>query len=348
MEAEESFVACTLENPTYAPAFSFAAQAQFQQLKFDEAIVNFESALRLAPTDWKSWLSLGHLRFRANQFESASKAYTKAVRLSDVKEEGSDSPSTIERRVAYDSLGQSFIRLGLVGKAKKVWKRAVRFNLWDRPDQRPTQQYLRFLKGKPWWDNKESFPIVKKLEKNFDIIRQELQGLLGKRDGKKMFGGFGNISKGQEMIIENGGEWTEFKLAAKGKLDEMGCKKCPKTCAIINDSIEVMGVLKSPNQNETVALNGEVLFLSLAPNTKLRPHTGPSNVRLTVQLALQVPNGKCTIRVGDESRQWVKGKALIFDDSFEHEVVNDSDSYRYVLYVSIFHPQLWPHLINVT
>jgi hypothetical protein len=41
------------------------------------------------------------------------------------------------------------------------------------------------------------------------------------------------------------------------------------------------------------------------------------------------------IRVGDDKRQWEVGKALVFDESFEHEVWNDnpigSGEYRHVL-----------------
>jgi len=35
----------------------------------------------------------------------------------------------------------------------------------------------------------------------------------------------------------------------------------------------------------------------------------------------EVPRGEgCAIRVGSETRQWVAGEVLAFDDSFEHEV----------------------------
>jgi aspartyl/asparaginyl beta-hydroxylase (cupin superfamily) len=37
---------------------------------------------------------------------------------------------------------------------------------------------------------------------------------------------------------------------------------------------------------------------------------------------------------------WQEGKCLVFDDSFEHEVWNKSDSERVVLLIQFWHPDL--------
>lgn len=39
-------------------------------------------------------------------------------------------------------------------------------------------------------------------------------------------------------------------------------------------------------------------------------------------------------------REWQEGKVLIFDDSFEHEVWQDADSYRLIFIVDVWHPEL--------
>ena len=46
----------------------------------------------------------------------------------------------------------------------------------------------------------------------------------------------------------------------------------------------------------------------------------------------------CRIRVGDDIRHWEEGKSVIFDDTFEHEVWNDTDQVRVVLFVDIARP----------
>ena len=63
------------------------------------------------------------------------------------------------------------------------------------------------------------------------------------------------------------------------------------------------------------------------------------NTRLICHIPLVVP-GECRLRVGAETREVVEGKAMIFDDSFEHEAWNDSNSVRAVLLFEIWRPEL--------
>jgi aspartyl/asparaginyl beta-hydroxylase (cupin superfamily) len=56
-------------------------------------------------------------------------------------------------------------------------------------------------------------------------------------------------------------------------------------------------------------------------------------------LPLVVPDG-CRYRVGYEHRQWQVGQTLIFDDTLEHEAINDSDEVRVVLIFDIWNPLL--------
>jgi aspartyl/asparaginyl beta-hydroxylase (cupin superfamily) len=44
--------------------------------------------------------------------------------------------------------------------------------------------------------------------------------------------------------------------------------------------------------------------------------------------------------VGNETREWLPGKAWVFDDTIEHEAWNRSDQLRVVLIFDIWHPQL--------
>jgi hypothetical protein len=82
---------------------------------------------------------------------------------------------------------------------------------------------------------------------------------------------------------------------------------------------------------------GDVLLAQA--RTRIPPHTGVTNVRLVVHLPLIVPPG-CGFRVGNERREWVPGKAWVFDDTIEHEAWNDSDQLRVVFIFDIWHPHL--------
>ena len=44
--------------------------------------------------------------------------------------------------------------------------------------------------------------------------------------------------------------------------------------------------------------------------------------------------------MGNETRRWREGEALIFDDSFEHEVWNEGSEPRLVFIFDVWHPQL--------
>jgi ornithine lipid ester-linked acyl 2-hydroxylase len=53
--------------------------------------------------------------------------------------------------------------------------------------------------------------------------------------------------------------------------------------------------------------------------------------------ALIVPSG-CRLRVGNETRFWLEGRCLIFDDTTEHEAWNDSEFARGMLLLDFLRP----------
>jgi len=81
-------------------------------------------------------------------------------------------------------------------------------------------------------------------------------------------------------------------------------------------------------------------FLSiLKPRTRIPPHFGLANYRLTVHLPLIVPAG-CGVAVAGEARETRFGRPMIFDDSYEHSAWNNSEAARIVLIFEIWHPAL--------
>jgi len=44
--------------------------------------------------------------------------------------------------------------------------------------------------------------------------------------------------------------------------------------------------------------------------------------------------------VGDETRQWIEGKVILFDTSIYHDAINESDEMRYILMLRVWHPDL--------
>jgi beta-hydroxylase len=77
------------------------------------------------------------------------------------------------------------------------------------------------------------------------------------------------------------------------------------------------------------------MFSILTPGSRISAHRGVYNGVLRYHLALMVPSRpeRCAIRIDGQTRHWEEGKSLIFDDTREHEVWNDSDEGRVVLFV---------------
>jgi aspartyl/asparaginyl beta-hydroxylase (cupin superfamily) len=81
----------------------------------------------------------------------------------------------------------------------------------------------------------------------------------------------------------------------------------------------------------------------MKPHTSIKPHSDFTNFVLTSHLPLVIPengNNKCRLAVGDETRQWIEGKVMLFDTSIYHDAFNDSDEMRYILMFRVWHPDL--------
>jgi aspartate beta-hydroxylase len=87
---------------------------------------------------------------------------------------------------------------------------------------------------------------------------------------------------------------------------------------------------------------GHAFFSVLAPGTHITPHCGPSNKKLRVHLPLVVPPGAARMRVGGTTHALSEGRALCFQDSWEHEAWVDAGAPfpRAVLIVDVWHAAL--------
>jgi aspartyl/asparaginyl beta-hydroxylase (cupin superfamily) len=82
-----------------------------------------------------------------------------------------------------------------------------------------------------------------------------------------------------------------------------------------------------------------VLFSMLKPGAHIPPHHGLINTRLICHLPLIAPPGS-RFRVGNDVRDWREGQAWAFDDTIEHEAVNDSGQDRTILIFDVWKPEM--------
>lgn len=201
-----------------------------------------------------------------------------------------------------------------------MYEEAVKEGLFLSVYQRSLYN-VNTLTGKPWWDppNTRYAPDFKILEKNWMMIRDEALSLIDER-----YSGFLPEMEG----LQDKGDWKQLELFARGRKIEKNCQRAPKTCALI-----------SQIPDAATCKRGQVKFSVMHPGTHVWAHTGPTNCRLRAHLGLIVPEN-VTIRVAQEIRRWEEGKVILFDDSFEHEVWHNGSTYRLVLIVDFWHPEL--------
>jgi aspartate beta-hydroxylase len=127
--------------------------------------------------------------------------------------------------------------------------------------------------------------------------------------------------------IARSGSWDVFLLYERGRRHDERCRLFPTVTAILE-------------QQRTIrTLAGLVYFSRLAPHSRVAPHRGPTNMRVRAHLGIEIPP-ECGIRVGEVSTTWHTGTCIVFDDSFPHDVWNESDRERIVLVVDLWHPDL--------
>jgi beta-hydroxylase len=65
---------------------------------------------------------------------------------------------------------------------------------------------------------------------------------------------------------------------------------------------------------------------------------------ITCHLGLLVPQEreKCRIKIEDQTYHWAPGKTLVFDDTYEHEVWNNTQEDRVILLIQFTRPLRFP------
>jgi len=76
-------------------------------------------------------------------------------------------------------------------------------------------------------------------------------------------------------------------------------------------------------------------------------HFGPLRITLRVLYNVNDLYGRAAyIKVGGRTNYWSENKLFIFDDTLQHQSVNDSDALRYCMFVDILRPTLVPWLTS--
>ncbi len=167
--------------------------------------------------------------------------------------------------------------------------------------------------GDPALFDTAGFPWVEAVEREWQLVRRELDGVLLMRDQLPTL----QDLQPDQMKISPDDKWKTYVLWGFGQKSDPNCARCPETSRLLDAVPGLTGAW----------------FSILAPGKHIPGHKGITKAMIRAHLPLKVPRERerCRMQVADEMVVWEEGKIVLFDDSSRHEVWNDTSEERVVL-----------------
>lgn len=164
------------------------------------------------------------------------------------------------------------------------------------------------------------FPWTADIEANWTTVLAEAESVLKEREA---IPSLSEISPDHERLTSDG-KWQSFFLWGYGYKSPLNCKRCPKTTEIVE---RIPGLMTA-------------MFSIHAPGIHIPRHKGVTKGMVVCHLGLIVPKAreKCRMQVEDRLLHWDPGKTFVFDDTYAHEVWNDTDEDRVILLLQVERP----------
>jgi len=304
-----------------------------------------EAALKADPYCYPALLAKAALLEKMGLKRNAARIYTDALKITPANDErlAPDLRALIARARAAVAENTGALDAFIETKVGRI-RETHRHERLDRFDeskdamtgrkkiytQQPVMLHFPRLPAIQFYDEAE-FPWLRDLEAGTDAVAAEVQSVLNDRSGD--FRPYVNQPDGvplnETAALNRSSDWSAYFLWDDGTRIDEHCTQCPQTSALLD---------KLPLAN-VPGFTPAAFFSVLKPHARIPQHTGVTNTRLIVHLGLIVPPG-CKFRVGNDTREWRRGKAWIFDDTIEHEARNDSDQLRAILIFDIWNPYL--------
>ncbi len=176
-------------------------------------------------------------------------------------------------------------------------------------------------------DIDREIPELRRIDAAFDIIHAEFANVLAAYERLPPYHAIDTDVIHSSGRIQRDKRWSVFMLTCFGKTPKAAQALAPRTLELVR---QVPGIYQA-------------MFSILEPGKSVRAHTGPSRSYLRYHLALRVPTVRppC-IRVKDQTYTWKERESVLFDDSWDHEVINDSPELRAILMIDLARPMPAP------
>ncbi len=167
----------------------------------------------------------------------------------------------------------------------------------ERVDKYDTwQEANSFIEGlgiKTFYDL-EQFPWTKGLIDNAEVIRDEFNriAIAGAADLDLVGNNVWVTAANATSAASYGPDWKTLALMDRCVWDQTNILLFPETTRLLRE-------LEVPCM--------EAFFARMTPHSKIRAHSDYCNFALTAHLGVDVPEGQCWIRVGNDTREWRNG-----------------------------------------
>jgi ornithine lipid ester-linked acyl 2-hydroxylase len=175
------------------------------------------------------------------------------------------------------------------------------------------------------------FPFLKHFTDNWQTIATEVQTILKHRESIPLF----HELSSDQAKISKGNNWRTFFLYGFRSKLEKNSKQAPVTVSLL----------------EKVPHLQTAWFSILSPGYHIPPHRGVTKGIIRAHLGIIVPKQpeNCFIRVEDQFKVWRPGEVFVFDDTYDHEVFNNTEDERVVLIFDFDRPmRFWGRMVNNT
>jgi aspartate beta-hydroxylase len=195
-------------------------------------------------------------------------------------------------------------------------------SLYDRAADVARYIYDRRIDGPPVFDPQAVFPAGANFLAAWREIRDEALGVAADLGRVPRFH---EIMPEQVDISDNDRrDWRMFILKAYGVENPEKVAQCPRLAALVAECPEV--------------LSASISFL--APRKHIPPHRGPFRGLLRFYLGLAMPLAPdglpaAVLRIAGKDHRIGDGECLLWDDTYVHEVWNNSDELRTVLLLDV-------------
>jgi beta-hydroxylase len=224
-------------------------------------------------------------------------------------------------RIALGLVGMAALQVHFRGRARFSFRRQLTDHSTFTAPYNALIYLASRLPARPFFDPAQ-FPRMDEVAANWQVFREEGLRLL---DEGRVRAATGDNDLGFHTFFKHG--WKRFYLKWYDHPLPSAEALCPRSNEILARIPSVKGAM----------------FAVLPPKARLGRHRDPFAGAVRYHLGLRTPNDdRCWIKVDGEKRSWRDGEALVFDETFVHEALNETLVSRLILLCDIERPIAGP------